>query len=217
MNILEELRHINPNEPGGWPNAIKAGALVLLLVSLLAVSYLLDWEEQWTTLEQVQEEENTLRSTFMTKKTSAVNLDILRQQLVDVQKNLGTLLKQLPNKSELDALLVDINRAGLGRGLQFELFKPDTKEIFRDFYAELPVAVRVTGSYHDIGAFASDVAQLPRVVTLNDIEITPGKDHQLILNATAKIFLTLMTMKSPSVKKKKGRRINRKNPRGQHE
>lgn len=188
MNILEELRHINPNEPGGWPNAIKAGALVLLLVSLLAVSYLLDWEEQWTTLEQVQEEENTLRSTFMTKKTSAVNLDILRQQLVDVQKNLGTLLKQLPNKSELDALLVDINRAGLGRGLQFELFKPDTKEIFRDFYAELPVAVRVTGSYHDIGAFASDVAQLPRVVTLNDIEITPGKDHQLILNATAKIF-----------------------------
>lgn len=188
MNVLEELRHINPNEPGGWPAAIKAGALALLLVTLLVAGYFLDWEEQWTTLEQVQEEENTLRSTFLTKKTSAVNLDALRQQLADVQKNLGTLLKQLPNKSELDALLVDINRAGLGRGLQFELFKPDTKETFRDFYAELPVTVRVTGSYHDIGAFASDVAQLPRIVTLHDIEITPGKDHQLILNATAKTF-----------------------------
>lgn len=188
MNVLEELRHINPNEPGGWPAAIKAGALALLLVTLLVAGYFLDWEEQWTTLEQVQEEENTLRSTFLTKKTSAVNLDALRQQLADVQKNLGTLLKQLPNKSELDALLVDINRAGLGRGLQFELFKPDVKETFRDFYAELPVTVRVTGSYHDIGAFASDVAQLPRIVTLHDIEITPGKDHQLILNATAKTF-----------------------------
>lgn len=188
MNVLEELRHINPNEPGGWPAAIKAGALALLLVTLLVAGYFLDWEEQWTTLEQVQEEENTLRSTFLTKKTSAVNLDALRQQLADVQKNLGTLLKQLPNKSELDALLVDINRAGLGRGLQFELFKPDVKETFRDFYAELPVTVRVTGNYHDIGAFASDVAQLPRIVTLHDIEITPGKDHQLILNATAKTF-----------------------------
>lgn len=188
MNVLEELRHINPNEPGGWPAAIKAGALALLLVTLLVAGYFLDWEEQWITLEQVQEEENILRSTFLTKKTSAVNLDALRQQLADVQKNLGTLLKQLPNKSELDALLVDINRAGLGRGLQFELFKPDVKETFRDFYAELPVAVRVTGNYHDIGAFASDVAQLPRIVTLHDIEITPGKDHQLILNATAKTF-----------------------------
>ncbi len=188
MNVLEELRHINPNEPGGWPAAIKAGALALLLVTLLVAGYFLDWEEQWITLEQVQEEENILRSTFLTKKTSAVNLDALRQQLADVQKNLGTLLKQLPNKSELDALLVDINRAGLGRGLQFELFKPDVKETFRDFYAELPVTVRVTGNYHDIGAFASDVAQLPRIVTLHDIEITPGKDHQLILNATAKTF-----------------------------
>ncbi|MCC6917132.1 type 4a pilus biogenesis protein PilO [Nitrosomonas sp.] len=188
MNVLEELRRINPSEPGSWPAAIKAGALALLLAALLAAGYFLDWEEQWMTLEQVQEEENTLRNTFLAKKTSAVNLDALRQQLADVQKTLGTLLKQLPNKSELDALLVDINRAGLGRGLQFELFKPDTRETFRDFYAELPVALRVTGNYHDIGAFASDVAQLPRIVTLHDIEIMPGKDHQLILNATAKTF-----------------------------
>ena len=98
------------------------------------------------------------------------------------------MLKQLPNKSELDALLVDINRAGLGRGLQFELFKPAASELIKEFYAELPVTVRVTGNYHDIGAFASDVSRLSRIVTLHDMEILPGKDQQLILSATAKTF-----------------------------
>jgi len=188
MNLLEELRHVNPNEPGSWPVLIKASALVLLLGFLMVAGYFLDWEEQWETLERVQQEEETLKNTFKSKKTSAVNLDLLRAQLTEVGLTLGTLLKQLPNKSELDALLVDINRAGLGRGLQFELFKPGAKETVREFYAELPVSVRVTGNYHDIGAFASDVAQLSRIVTLQDIEIVPGKDHQLILNATAKTF-----------------------------
>lgn len=188
MNLLEELRHVNPNEPGSWPVLIKAGALVLLLGTLMVAGYFLDWEEQWEALEQAQQEEETLKNTFKSRKTSAVNLDLLRTQLTEIEQTLGTLLKQLPNKSELDALLVDINRAGLGRGLQFELFKPNAKETIREFYAELPVSVRVTGNYHDIGAFASDVAQLPRIVTLQDIEITPGKDRQLILNATAKTF-----------------------------
>ena len=188
MNLLEELRHVNPNEPGSWPVLVKAGALVLLLGTLMVAGYFLDWEEQWEALEQAQQEEETLKNTFKSRKTSAVNLDLLRTQLTEIEQTLGTLLKQLPNKSELDALLVDINRAGLGRGLQFELFKPNAKETIREFYAELPVSVRVTGNYHDIGAFASDVAQLPRIVTLQDIEITPGKDRQLILNATAKTF-----------------------------
>lgn len=188
MNLLEELRHVNPNEPGSWPVLVKAGALVLLLGTLMVAGYFLDWEEQWEALEQAQQEEETLKNTFKSKKASAVNLDLLRTQLTEIEQTLGTLLKQLPNKSELDALLVDINRAGLGRGLQFELFKPNVKETIREFYAELPVSVRVTGNYHDIGAFASDVAQLPRIVTLQDIEITPGKDRQLILNATAKTF-----------------------------
>ncbi len=188
MNLLEELRHVNPNEPGSWPNAVKAGVLALLLVAIILAGYFLDWEEQWATLERAQEEEVTLKNTYLAKKRSAVNLDALRLQLAEIQQSLGNLLRQLPDKSELDALLVDINRAGLGRGLQFELFKPATKETVREFYAELPVTVRVTGSYHDIGAFASDVAQMPRIVTLHNIEITPGKDRQLVLNAIAKTF-----------------------------
>jgi type IV pilus assembly protein PilO len=188
MNLLEELQHVNPNEPGSWPNAVKASALLLLLGFIILVGYFLDWEEQLEALERARVEEASLRDTYLIKKASAVNLDALRLQLAEIQKSLGTLLRQLPDKSELDALLVDINRAGLGRGLQFELFKPAANETIREFYAELPVSVRVTGSYHDIGAFASDVAQLPRIVTLHDIEIIPGKEHQLVLNAVAKTF-----------------------------
>lgn len=188
MNILEELRHINPNEPGGWPNPIKAGALAFLLIIIVVAGYFLDWQEQWEILEQVKTEEDTLKQTYLAKKASAINLDALRLQSVEIEQSLGTLLKQLPDKSELDALLVDINRAGLGRGLQFELFKPAATETLREFYAELPVSVRVTGNYHDIGAFASDVAQLPRIVTLHNMEITPTADRQLVLNAVAKTF-----------------------------
>jgi len=188
MNLLEELRRINPNDPGSWPNQIKAGALAILLVVILLAGYFLDWQEQLEILEQVQTEEATLKQTYLSKKASAVNLDALRQQSTEIEQSLGALLKQLPDKSELDALLVDINRAGLGRGLQFELFKPAASETMREFYAELPVSVRVTGSYHDIGAFASDVAQLPRIVTLHNMEITPTPDRQLVLNAIAKTF-----------------------------
>lgn len=188
MNLLEELRHINLNDPGSWPVQIKASALTLLLLVIVTVGYFVDWQEQWEALEQAQAEEATLKQTYLVKKADAVNLDALRQQSAEIEQSLGALLKQLPDKSELDALLVDINRAGLGRGLQFELFKPATSETIREFYAELPVSVRVTGSYHDIGAFASDVAQLPRIVTLHNMEITPTADRQLVLNAVAKTF-----------------------------
>ncbi|SDX07421.1 type IV pilus assembly protein PilO [Nitrosomonas eutropha] len=214
MNLLEELRHVNPNEPGSWPVVLKAGALASLLGALMVAGYLLDWEEQWEALEQVQQEEDTLKATFIAKKNSAVNLDLFRAQLAEVEQTLGTLLKQLPNKSELDALLVDINRAGLGRGLQFELFKPNAKETVREFYAELPVSVRVTGNYHDIGAFASDVAQLPRIVTLQDIEIIPGKDRQLILNATAKTFRYLDDEEIAERKREMTEKNKQKNAKG---
>ena len=214
MTLLEELRHVNPNEPGNWPVALKAGVLALLLGVLMVAGYFLDWEEQWEALEQVQQEEDTLKNTFIAKKNSAVNLDLLRVQLTEVEQTLGTLLKQLPNKSELDALLVDINRAGLGRGLQFELFKPNAKETVREFYAELPVSVRVTGNYHDIGAFASDVAQLPRIVTLQDIEIIPGKDRQLILNATAKTFRYLDDEEIAERKREMTEKNKQKNTKG---
>ncbi len=214
MNLLEELRHVNPNEPGSWPVVLKAGALASLLGTLMVAGYLLDWEEQWEALEQVQQEEDTLKATFIAKKNSAVNLDLFRVQLAEVEQTLGTLLKQLPNKSELDALLVDINRAGLGRGLQFELFKPNAKETVREFYAELPASVRVTGNYHDIGAFASDVAQLPRIVTLQDIEIIPGKDRQLILNATAKTFRYLDDEEIAERKREMTEKNKQKNAKG---
>lgn len=188
MKILEELQRIDPNNPGDWPVKIKGGALVLLLGLLIFAGYYFVWDEQWVVLENAKAEEETLKENFLAKKRNAVNLTVMQQQLKEIEQSLGAMLKQLPNKSELDALLVDINRAGLGRGLQFELFKPAASELIREFYAELPVTVRVTGNYHDIGAFASDVAQLSRIVTLHDIEILPGKDQQLVLSATAKTF-----------------------------
>ena len=188
MSILEELQRINPNDPGNWPAKIKAGALIILLCLLIFAGYFFIWEEQWVELENAEAEEETLKQNFLTKKRSAVNLVVMQQQLMEIEKSLSAMLKQLPNKSELDALLVDINRAGLGRGLQFELFKPAASELIKEFYAELPVTVRVTGNYHDIGAFASDVSRLSRIVTLHDMEILPGKDQQLILSATAKTF-----------------------------
>ncbi|MCO6428296.1 type 4a pilus biogenesis protein PilO [Nitrosomonas communis] len=188
MNSLEELRLLDLNEPGSWPAAIKTGALVTLLLVIVVAGYFLDWQEQAEILESAEAEEATLKDTYLIKKRNAVNLDIMRRQLHEIEQSLSVMLKQLPNKSELDALLVDINRAGLGRGLQFELFKPAASETIKEFYAELPIMVRVIGSYHDIGAFASDVSQLPRIVTLKDIDITPGKEQHLILNAVARTF-----------------------------
>ncbi len=188
MNLLEELQQLDPNNPGEWPSSIKAGALVLLFIAIIAGGYFLDWQEQMETLEASRAEEGVLKESYLAKKRSAVNLSALKQQLKDIEQSLSALLKQLPDKSEMEALLVDINQAGLGRGLQFELFKPAARETIKEFYAELPVTVRVTGSYHDIGAFASDVAQLPRIVTLNDINIQPGKNDELILETVAKTF-----------------------------
>ena len=129
-----------------------------------------------------------LRKTFLTKKSEAINLPAYQKQLEDIEKQFGALLKQLPGKSEMDALLTDINQAGLGRGLQFELFKPAGSETRRDFYAELPITIRVTGNYHDIGAFASDISKLSRIVTLNDIGLTTSAKGGLALDATAKTF-----------------------------
>ncbi|GJL71346.1 MAG: type 4 fimbrial biogenesis protein PilO [Nitrosomonas sp.] len=188
MNLLEELRQLNTEDPGSWPAGIKAGALLVLLMSIIIVGYFFDWQAQWETLDRAQAEEETLKQSYLMKKRSAVNLDALRQQQKEIEQSLSALLKQLPDKSEMEALLVDINQAGLGRGLQFELFKPATNETIKEFYAELPVTIRVTGSYHDIGAFASDVSHLPRIVTLNDISIKPDQEDKLILDVVAKTF-----------------------------
>ncbi|SFP64377.1 type IV pilus assembly protein PilO [Nitrosomonas cryotolerans] len=188
MNLLEELQLLDTNDPGSWPNIVKAAALAILMVTIIAAGYFLDWQTQLEVLDNTRTEEAVLKETYLAKKKIAVNLDVLRQQLAEIEQSLSTLLKQLPDKSEMEALLADINQAGLGRGLQFELFKPAANETIHDFYAELPVTVRVAGSYHAIGAFASDVSQLSRIVTLNDIHISSGKDENLVLNAVAKTF-----------------------------
>lgn len=188
MNLIEEIRHLDPNDPGKWPTPVLAIAMAMLFVLIIGGGYYFVWQEQLQNLENVQNEEQTLKDTYLVKKRSAVNLPLLKQQLQEIEQSLSALLRQLPNKSEMEALLVDINQAGLGRGLQFELFKPAENETINEFYAELPVTIKVTGSYHDIGAFASDIAQLSRIVTLNNISIVPGNDSLLTFDAVAKTF-----------------------------
>ena len=146
------------------------------------------WQGQIEELEKGKQQEDTLKKDYLAKKTQAVNLDLHKQQLREIDTQFGALLKQLPNKSQMDALLVDINQSGLSRGLQFELFKPAPTESAREFYSELPILVKVVGTYHDMGAFAADVGQLPRIVTLNDVSIEAGKDGNLTMDVTARTF-----------------------------
>jgi type IV pilus assembly protein PilO len=184
---LDDIRRLNIRDAGNWPLPAKIGVLTLGFVVILVIGGWLDWRDQFDTLDQAQAEEGTLRAAYASKKAKAVNLELYVQQLREIEQSFGALLKQLPNKSEMDALLTDINQAGLGRGLQFELFRPAATERMADFYAELPINVRITGNYHDMGAFASDVAQLPRIVTLNDINISADKGT-LSMDAVAKTF-----------------------------
>jgi type IV pilus assembly protein PilO len=189
--LLDQFKYLNPKDPGTWPALPKLLALIAILVALVAGGYVADWQGQVDELAAGAEQEAKLKEDYKGKKQSAVNLDLYRQQLREIDSSFGALLKQLPNKSQMDALLVDINQAGLGRGLQFELFKPAPQETMKDFYAELPVSVRVTGGYHDMGQFASDIAQLSRIVTLNDIVIGPsaGKDGSVLaMDTIAKTF-----------------------------
>ena len=184
---LDDIRRLNIREAGNWPLLPKIMILGVLFFLILVAGAFFDWRDQIEALDKAQDEETRLKDAYASKKAKAVNLDLYVQQLKEIEQSFGALLKQLPNKSEMDALLTDINQAGLGRGLQFELFRPATQERMADFYAELPISVRITGNYHDMGAFASDVAQLPRIVTLNDVGIVNDKGT-LTMEATAKTF-----------------------------
>jgi type IV pilus assembly protein PilO len=185
---LDDLRNLNPRDIGNWPVLPKLGALLILLIVVVFAGYWFDWKGQLEALASARDKEQALRTAFLDKKKQAVNLEAYRKQLAEIEESFGEMLKQLPNKSEMEALLTDINQAGLGRGLQFELFRPAPRETASEFYAELPITIKLSGSYHDIGAFASDVSQLSRIVTLNDVALTANKDGVLILDAVAKTF-----------------------------
>ena len=187
MTAAELQRYLDPKRIGGAPILVKLGVLLVVLMIIVGLSFYFDWQDQLDRIQSETNKEEGLRKTFLEKKREAVNLPAYQKQLEDIEKQFGALLKQLPGRSEMDALLTDINQAGLGRGLQFDLFRPAPQERMADFYAELPINIKITGNYHDMGAFASDVAQLPRIVTLNDVGIANDKGT-LTLEAIAKTF-----------------------------
>ena len=188
--LADDFRNLNPQDVGTWPLAPRLATLVGLFILILVGGWWFLWNEQLETLTAREQEEVKLKDEFIAKKTQAANLDLYRQQLNENDRSFGALLRQLPSKSEVEALLVEVNQSGMGRGLQFELFKPN-QEIVKDFYAELPINVKLTGQYHDFGAFAADIARLSRIVTLNNISIAgsaQAKDGALAMDAVAKTF-----------------------------
>ena len=185
--LRTQFSGLDPNDPPTWP-ALPRYLLSAFVAVLVVVALWFSWLE--TSDEELTAEKSkevALREDYKKKLTQAVNLEALKKQREEVQQYVTQLEKQLPSKAEMDALLSDINQAGLGRSLQFELFRPG-QVIIKDYYAELPIAVRVTGKYHDLGSFAADIANLSRIVTLNDLAITPAKDGNLVMDTTAKTF-----------------------------
>jgi len=185
--LVGQFRDLDPKDPSAWPALPRYSLFVAAIIAIVVglwFAWLTGSEE---ILQQEQEKETKLRADYKVKLTKAVNLDVLKKQREEVQQYVTQLEKQLPSKSEMDALLSDINQAGLGRSLQFDLFRPGQVSV-KEYYAELPIAVKVSGRYHDIGAFASDIANLSRIVTLNNLAINPKPDGTLALETTAKTF-----------------------------
>jgi type IV pilus assembly protein PilO len=191
MNLVEELRSLDTSDPGRWPLAVRAGAVGLCFVILCAVgSYVFVYDQQVPELQKREDTEQQLRGEFKTKHAKAVNLEVYKGQLKDIERSFGALLRQLPGKTEVPNLLVDISQTGLSAGLEEKLFQPQAEQK-KDFYAELPIKITLTGSYHQFGEFVSGIASLPRIVTLHDIEIkSANKDayDQLTLDLTAKTY-----------------------------
>ena len=185
--IRAQFQGLNGRHPGQWPTIPRNLCGVGALLAVLVIGWYFYWSDQQTDLASGQQQELQLKEQYKSKIHQAINLDGLRKQKKQVAEYVITLEKQLPSKAEMDALLSDINQAGIGRGLQFELFKPG-QVVVKDYYAELPIDIRITGSYHDVGAFTSDIANLPRIVTLNNMSVTAGKDGVLTLDAIAKTF-----------------------------
>jgi type IV pilus assembly protein PilO len=201
--LSSQFRGLNANDPPSWPilpRALMCLAVMALIVVALWFVWLSGVDEE---LDKEAKKELTLKDDFKKKLAEAVNLDALKKQREQVQQYVTQLEKQLPSKAEMDALLSDINQAGLGRSLNFDLFRPGQVSV-REYYAELPIAIRVTGRFHDVGAFASDIANLSRIVTLNNLAIIPNKDGSLVLDATAKTFRYLDTDEVNAQRKAQG-------------
>ena len=175
------------NEAGSWPTVIKVAAVVLASILVMVAWVYYDTVDQWDSLAKVEKKELTLKKTFERKQAKAVNLGAYKQQLADMQKQFGAMLQQLPNKTQIADLLVDVSQAGLASGLEFNLFQP-SGERRKDFYAEKPIRLTVVGSYHEFGEFVSNLAALPRIVTLHNVSLTPGKGGNMTMNATAKTY-----------------------------
>lgn len=199
----DQFRGLNPNEPGQWPLLPRAAVWVAVGLAVLLVAWFLVLSDEAASLESLRNREPALKAEYSDKLAQAVNLDELRKQKQQVEEYVTQLEKQLPGKAEMDALLSDINQAGIGRGLQFELFRPG-QVVVKDYYAELPIAIRVAGKYHDIGAFAADIANLSRIVTLHDLAVSPPpKDGSgaLAMEATARTYRYLDPAEVAEVRK----------------
>ncbi|WP_228028026.1 type 4a pilus biogenesis protein PilO [Chitinibacter fontanus] len=188
---FDELKNLDPKDAGNWPIVVQLGAMVIVMAAVVAAGVFYFWQPQFDELDVGAQKEEQLKQEFLDKKKKAINLEAYRQQLLEIQQSFGALLKQLPNKSEMETLLTEINQAGVGRGLLFELFKPGS-ELKTAEFAEMPIQIKVTGSYHDLSAFVSDVAQLSRIVTLSDIKLSVPKDPALLnMEATIKTYRAL--------------------------
>jgi type IV pilus assembly protein PilO len=213
MNF-DDFNNIDFKNAGSLPIPVKLVLLSILALLIVAGGYFLLWSDEVDAFDQAEAKEQELRQTFLSKKSQAVKIEAYRQQMVDIENTFGALLKQLPDRSEMDGLLTDINQSGLGRGLEFELFKPG-QEVVADFYAEMPIQIKLLGNYHDIGAFATDVSKLSRIVTLNNLTISPvtknlkGGGGTLVLEAVAKTYRYLDSSEIASKRaeeNKKGRK-----------
>jgi len=191
MSIVDELRSLDTNDPGRWPLPIRAGAIALAFAAVSAFGiYMLVYKQEMPLLERAEQEERDLRTQFEDRQRKAANFDAYRTQLAEIERDFGAMLRQLPGKTEVPSLLVDISQTGLGAGLEEQQFTP-AGEIHKDFYAELPIRLRYTGSYHELGNFVSGIAALPRIVTLHDITIRPvsaAVPDELVLDVTAKTY-----------------------------
>jgi type IV pilus assembly protein PilO len=215
---LDDFNNIDFKNTGSLPMPVKLVLLSIIFLILVGLGYWFLWRPAIDEFDQAKAKEEELRQVFLTKKAQAVKVEAYKQQMIDIEKTFGALLKQLPDKSQMDGLLTDINQAGLGRGLEFDLFKPG-QETVADFYAEMPIQIKIKGSYHDIGAFATDISKLSRIVTLNDLSIAPlskdTKDSVLTMEAVAKTYRYLdsseiATKKAAQVKDKKEKKDKKK-------